>query len=202
MTLVEICGMPRAGKTTLLKNMEKYLINSTKSYDIIKRPDIKFKEVGGLYSFHTMYIDMIDKAIHDYHSNPKDLLLFDRGPNDRSVFLFLDMQQGHISKDFYTSSISRLDKIIENIDYTFMLMVGPEESFRRWPSQIEEGLDNQHLNIGMPSYDTSMKKMSMKYAKYLELGLTNPNIILVDCERSREEVFSKVLNTLKDANTL
>ena len=198
LAIVEFFGMPRAGKTILLQKIEKYFLEQNKTCDIIRRPYVKFNEVGGLEAFHQLYIEYIEKAIDEHRKKGTPHLFFDRGPYDRRVFLSLDMDEGLISREFNNVQSSRIEDIIKQIDSVYMMIINQQESFNRWPAQTNEGLDNQHLNIGLPSYDIDLMKMSKNYNKYNSLITSHPEIIVVDGNQKKEEVFSKVLYSLMD----
>ncbi len=198
MAIVEFFGMPRAGKTTLLQTIEKYFLEHNKTCDIIRRPYIKFDEIGNLEVFHKLYIEYIEKAIDEHRKKKTAHLFFDRGPYDRQAFLSLDMQEGLISREFNDVQSGRIENIIRQIDFAYMMIIRPQESFNRWPAQTIEGLDNQHLNIGLPSYDVDFAKMSKNYDAYMGLATSRSEIIVVDGNQKKAEIFSKVLYSLKE----
>lgn len=198
LAIVEFFGMPRAGKTVLLQKIEKYFLEQNKTCDIIRRPYVKFNELEGLEAFHNLYIEYIEKAIDAHKKKGTSHLFFDRGPYDRRVFLSLDMREGLISREFNDAQSSRIENMIKQIDSAYMMIINPQESFNRWPAQTNEGLDNQHLNVGLPSYDVDLMKMSKKYDEYNGLIAVRPEIIVVDGNQKKAEVFSKVLYSLKE----
>lgn len=198
MTVIEFFGMTRAGKTTHLRNLETYLDAVGKSYLVSARPNIKFEDTAGLEHFHELYLESILKAHEIYEHSNYDFLIYDRGPHDRRVLLELDYNEGNVSSQILEKLDEKLEQASKTVNKGLLFLVSPEESIRRLPKQQLEGLDNSHLNIGLPTFDAGITRMECVYKKYSELSLDNPKIQIIDGACSKEETFSKVLNALSN----
>lgn len=191
MTLIELLGISRAGKTTQIEFLAKSFEKQGKSYSIFKRPNIPFKHLGNLERFHLFFYEQICGAYDDYIANGVDFLIFDRGFYDRLVMLEADYDSYEINEDFRNNLSDRFIEKLPLVDYPLMLMVNSKNSLKRWKQQKQSGLDNSKLNDGLNSMDDLG---NLKYLSKLYLGLNRryPQIREINANLSMEKVTSEI----------
>lgn len=158
MRLFEICGMPRAGKTTLLQNLRLKSLNP----DMLYIPPLgtgregyytyTFREnpglIGNIYA-NSFVIDTVsDPYLISVSQNPKDNILFDTGAHGRLAFTkaLLDFKKenggfGPIALFNYEEDnrlvheilqqLSPLEELAAKTEFCICLMLTAEESFSR-----------------------------------------------------------------------
>lgn len=192
MICLELLGMSRAGKTTQRKMLSERLYSERIDTTIIERPTIPFDEFKSLYHFYDYLLDFSNEEIDK--NQDKDVVILDRGANDRGVILNLDYQDNLISSLEYEKLNYKLQGLVPKIDMGFLFMVPPEESLRRREAQKISGLDFSYLNHGLPLWD-NYENLTRLYNSYSSL-LGEPRIRFIDGLRSIDSNFNEIFGSI------
>jgi thymidylate kinase len=192
MICLELLGMSRAGKTTQKQMLSERLQSKGVDSTTIERPKIPFNKFNSLYHFHDYLIDFFNEEI-DKNKN-KDVIILDRGGNDRGVLLNLDYKSNTISSSDYNALNSKLQELIPKIDIGFLFIVPPKESLKRWHAQKTKGLDFSHLNKGLPSWD-NYRNLKTLYNAYSSL-IDNQHIQPINGLDTIDSNFNKIFRSI------
>lgn len=195
MICLELLGMSRAGKTTQRQMLSEKLSSEGISATTVERPKVPFSKFKSLYHFHDHLIDFFREEITK--NQDKDVIILDRGANDRSVLLSLDYKDKTISSPEYEKLNRKLQELASEINTGFLFMVSPEESLKRWDAQKTSGLDFSHLNKGLPSWD-NYRNLKRLHGAYATLA-NKPHIQLIDGSDPIDSNFNKIFRGIQDA---
>lgn len=195
MICLELLGMSRAGKTTQRQMLSERLDSEGINATTVERPKVPFSKFKSLYHFHDHLIDFFGEEITK--NQDKDVIILDRGANDRSVLLSLDYQDKAVSSSEYEKLNHKLQELASEIDVGFLFMVSPEESLRRWGAQKTSGLDFSHLNKGLPLWDNygGLKRLYDAYTTLVD----KPHMQLIDGSNSIDSNFNKIFRDVQNA---
>jgi len=189
MHVIEFLGMPRSGKTTQIKLLEKFLRQKKYSVKVItdriraKKIQTPPTEVTG---FKLLYFSAV---VEEYFRKKGscDYLIIDRGFYDSMVWFDVEKILKHITVERAKQIRDTFREYQPLVDQTFCLMTNPTISMQRHTQTAHQVIDN----VGMSeAYLNALKKAYRQNLKNFW------NCTIVNSKLSPEKMHKVIINKM------
>lgn len=177
--MIEVAGLPRAGKTTLVKAIfsEDWTIHP-EVFDLCPIPRSQHDEYNMWYARH------VQKVVSENHHKAKQLI--ERGPFDRIAFARALHQWGSVSKRALTFHEELLHPEIEKMKQVIICDINVDLSLKRdTPSK---------------SFTGNRTFLTLLRIQYLQLARQIPHSTVLDTTEINEHILDRV-QKITEANS-
>ncbi|NLA33377.1 MAG: HD domain-containing protein [Tenericutes bacterium] len=180
--VIEFCGTPRTGKTTVLNNLYDFFTKGGFSVNLVKEfttssyyktilnPQMKNNSKTEL---NIAIIKEVEKQLYEAVSKKDEIILIDRSLNDRAIWNYRNFISNHMSEEQYkqvTEYYSKISK--EMIDMLIINYTDSKTALKRDYINSLALEERKFLNIkNITEYNKSMEKLELIFKKSVDTVL-------------------------------
>ncbi len=180
--VIEFCGTPRTGKTTVLNNLYDFFTKGGFSVNLVKEfttssyyktilnPQMKNNSKTEL---NIAIIKEVEKQFYEAVSKKDEIILIDRSLNDRAIWNYRNFISNHMSEEQYkqvTEYYSKISK--EMIDMLIINYTDSKTALKRDYINSLALEERKFLNIkNITEYNKSMEKLELIFKKSVDTVL-------------------------------
>ena len=134
--VVELCGMPRTGKTVSTEKifeffrMANFKVVRTKEPAQIVKEKYDVTNFTGL-DFNDKTLEISRQELRDCKSGKPDIILQDRGVFDNYIWYQMMYENGEINIETYIKKMAGMSKSLNDLDQLFFMTADPEVIIQR-----------------------------------------------------------------------
>ncbi|MBR3117296.1 MAG: AAA family ATPase [Bacilli bacterium] len=134
--VVELCGMPRTGKTVSTEKifeffrMANFKVVRTKEPAQIVKEKYDVTNFTGL-DFNDKTLEISRQELRDCKSGKPDIILQDRGVFDNYIWYQMMYENGEINIETYIKKMAGMSKSLNDLDQLFLMTADPEVIIQR-----------------------------------------------------------------------
>lgn len=205
--VIEFCGTPRTGKTTILNNLYDFFkkgefnielieeLTTSKNYKEVLLPSIEKESVEDLC---VAIIEESEKQIRTALNRENDIILIDRSLTDRAIWNYQKLLENEMSEEKYKEITKKYSQISsELIDMLIVTYVDSNNCLKRDYINHLALEERKFLNIkNIENYNNAMIEITKKIDQNIETvyKIDTTNILLRD---SSVNIAENIMPTIR-----
>ena len=192
-TIVELCGLPRTGKTSSIRRMYNFFkagdlqVLCTKEPADIVKEEYDTKKISSK-QFNDLTLDISIKQLQNLLNSKPDIILQDRGVFDNYIWYQMMYEKGIISKEEYERIFSQIQKAIDLSDVIYIMIASPEEIIKR------DYLDNIYLESRTKTTIENINNLNKSIISLVK-KIDNKKIKVLDTTKIKELDVAVILSS-------
>lgn len=183
MSLIEIAGFPRSGKTTIVKRVLEANPEFVLHPDLLEIVPPGYLETTDSETVNFWYAQYCVERQRRLLNGDSNVNIMERGILDRIAYGKASVMAGRMNPARFPEYLEMLTPLEHTNDQTILFLTSPETSFARIRSPKKS--PTQYLEF-----------LRILHQSYQELLTLHPEIIVIPSNISPEEQFSMVLDQL------